>query len=255
MKCTKNTYYYFSLQDHQFFIDSLNALFCKIVCRFVLVISLFILPVLSFGQGLHTEANALPVVGLENLYSVHQKKIEPCLFVASNTIMTKSEGTTFFVNGLTQKDDRFVTQNDLLYFPTALPKETKHKTNPATKVTTTAVTKSTFQATPPILPWKNNPLQQETFFAPMVVVSLPTTPELKKNKIKPLHFFQASEALSNQAVITKGNSVCFIGSVTTTFGKNATEFSSRPPPSSFQLSVFSCQFVASVFSCQLGVIG
>lgn len=230
MKRTKNTYYSFFIQDHQFYIDSLNSLFCKVVSRVVLVFSFLILPFLSYGQLFHTDDNAIPIVGLENVYSVHRVKIEPCLFVAANTIITKSQGTTLFVNGLIQKDDSFVTQNDLLYFPTNLPEGKKHKTNHAPEVATTEVTKSRYQATPPILPWKNNPLQQEKYCAPMVVVSLPTKPTLKKTDTKPLHFFQASEALSNQVVITKGNSVCFTGSVTATFGKNVTEFSSRPPP-------------------------
>jgi hypothetical protein len=211
-------------------MDSLKQLLYRIPCRFALRISFFILPFLSYGQGLHTEANALPVVGLENVHTDQLQKIEPCLFVVSNAVISKSAGTTFFVNGAIQMDSLFVTPSDCTRFATALPKETKHKTNPATKVATTKVAKSIYQAAPPVSPWKNNPLQQETFSAPVVVTFLPTTPTLKKNKIKPFHFFQASEDLLAQGVITKIYAVCFIGSVSSTFGKNSTEFSSRPPP-------------------------
>jgi hypothetical protein len=98
MKRIKNTYRSVSIQDIPFLMDVLNRLLYGISCRLILQISFLILPVLSYGQLLYTDANALPVVGLENVHTVHQKKIEPCLFVASNTIISKSAESCFKIN-------------------------------------------------------------------------------------------------------------------------------------------------------------
>jgi hypothetical protein len=229
MKRIKNTYRSVSIQDIPFLMDVLNRLLYGISCRLILQISFLILPVLSYGQLLYTEDNTLPVVGLENRHQVHQQKIEACLFVTSNTVITTTAETVLYVNGLIQMDTIFVTYSEFTRFATALPKKLPYKVKPAPKVATSEVQKNRYQSALPAFPWNKNPLQQEIFFASVVVTFLPTTPTLKKKDTNPCNFFQSYTALF-QGGITKGYSVCSTCSVTATFGKNSTEFSPRPPP-------------------------
>jgi hypothetical protein len=93
MKHIKKESYHSAIQYHQLLTDILKKIHYIIPHRFVLHISFFILPFLSYGQGFYSEANALPAVGLENVYINPQQKIAPALFVTSNTIISKSETT------------------------------------------------------------------------------------------------------------------------------------------------------------------
>jgi hypothetical protein len=225
LKRIKNTDYSLSIQVHQFFIAVLKKMLCGIPCRLILRISFLILPILSYGKGLNMEANALSILGLENVYTVQQQKIEPYPFAASNAVFTKSIETIFVLNGAIQMDSLFVTPSDFIHFATILPKETQYKTNFVAKAATTEEQKNSYQAALSASPWKKNLLHQETFFASVVVVSVLITPERNKKNNKQFQLNQSCTDLLLWIVgKTRRYSLYSTCSVTATFGKNSKDF-------------------------------
>ena len=234
MKPNKNTYCYTVIQDNQFFIDFLKPLLCTVSYRLFFLTLFFIFPVCSYGQLFITEANAVPVVGLENVHIMQQEKENPVLFVNSNTVISKNAKTLFFTDGLIHMDTIFEIPSELKNAVVAKPKEKqpriKLKTNPGSELATTKVEKNSYQSGLPGFPWNKNPLQQETFCAAVVVVSVLSPLLLKKMDRSQLYLHQSSADFQRIVVKTECDTTYSTFSNNTTFGKNSTEFSSRPPP-------------------------
>lgn len=229
LKRSKTSYCSVFIECNLFLKENLKRLLYGVPCRFVLHIVFVVLPVLSYGQGLHTADNVLPAIGLENVYSNHQDNIEPVLFVASNTIISKSDTTTFFVGGSIQMDMFLVAQSDIINYPTSLSKKTQIIINLATKVVTADLRKSSHQPTP-YSPWNKNPLQQERYFAAAATVYVPSTLSIKKNNNNSFGLQPHCADLLPMDSKAEWCIVYFTDNITTHFEKNLTEFSSRPPP-------------------------
>ncbi len=234
MKPNKNTYCYTVIQDNQFFIDFLKPLLCTVSYRLFFLTLFFIFPICSNGQLFNADANAAPVVGLENVHIVHQEKENPIFFVSSTTIISKNAKTLFFTDGLIHMDTIFEISTEVKNAVVAKPKEKqpriKLKTNPAAELATTEVEKNSYQSGLPAFPWNKNPLQQETFCAAVVVVSVLSPLLLKKMDRSQLYLYQAIADFQRIVVKAECDTTYSTFCVTTTFGNNSTEFSSRPPP-------------------------
>ena len=176
----------------------------------------------------------MPIVGLEAIITVQPEKETFGLFVADNTIISKSENTIFYINGLVQMDtilivppkntEAAITNAEALQL-TKIP-----SSNYKSELTAKIEHKNTCTSTFPESPWNNKPLQRTTFCGPILVVTISNICLQKQiDKVQFHIFLKHSELLR-----ISGKSLSFLGHFTfisdTIFGKNSTEFSSRPPP-------------------------
>lgn len=210
---------------------SLKGLRCGMMYRFVLLLYLFIVPLLSHGQLFTTADNTLPIAGLENVHVVMQENVEPFFYVHPTTIISKSTAIVFFVDGGLTETVNIVQIDELQHYHsnTNLNGSTVIAKTTPVKATFTEVKQCDKQATP-FFPWDESPLKHTKFYCTAVVASGSNGNPIKKDNVK-LSVRFTSHSDFTALVIQNNLYLVFCQAIAPVcFGKNVTEFSSRPPP-------------------------
>lgn len=231
MKYIKNIYFSLPILGYLLITRSLKGLRCGMMYRFVLLLYLFIVPLLSYGQLFTTADNTLPIAGLENVHVVMQENVEPFFYVHPTTIISKSTAIVFFVDGGLTETVNIVQIDELQHYHsnTNLNGSTVTAKTTPVKATFTEVKQCDKQATP-FFPWDESPLKHTKFYCTAVVASGSNENPNKKGNIKLIKHHAAHGDVAAAVIQPKGSDSFGDTNVPAAFGKKLSAFSTRPPP-------------------------
>jgi hypothetical protein len=203
----------------------------------IIIIFLFLYTTTSYSQLIISENNTIPIVGLDHIHSIDQKEQAPILFIQDYTSIHISASAIFFVSKSIQVDNKIV--------PTSIFYETFRSYSPTAALHSNALvdhkedfiekkskkTPSDYH-TPPFVPGKETPLNDKKSNIGVTTITFTYTHSVKVNNIKLLLKGIAYLQTFNHYRQLDGNTIYFTDDSNSFLDKNATEFSSRPPPTS-----------------------